>query len=361
MYIVSMSRIASQIELSPEEHTMLESWTRAGKTEQRTAFRAKIILASSKGDENKKIAIDLKTTEITVSKWRRRFFKSRLNGLIDKPRTGSPPIYNKDTELRVLHMLDKPVPQGYSTWSGPLVAEALGDVSVHQVWRILRTHDISLARRHSWCISTDPEFAPKAAAIIGLYLNPPENALVLSVDEKPSIQALERAQGWLKLPNGKALTGFNHEYKRHGTTTLLAALDVATGLVKIGHYNRRRRREFLDFMNDVATSYSDKEISVILDNLNTHKPKHDRWLQRHKNVHFFYTPTHASWLNQIEIWFSILWKQSLRGANFTSLSDVRKRIDAFTEVYNKNASPFEWQATEVYPKNLKHNYSELCK
>jgi len=144
---------------------------------------------------------------------------------------------------------------------------------------VLREHEISLARRRSWCISTDPGFAPKAADIVGLYLQPPENALVLSVDEKPHIQALERAQGWLKLPNGKALTGFNHEYKRHGTTTLFAALDVATGLVKAGHYRRRRRVEFLHFMNRVVAEHAGREIHVILDNLNTHKPKHDRWLR----------------------------------------------------------------------------------
>jgi hypothetical protein len=164
------------------------------------------------------------------------------------------------------------------------------------VWRVLREHEISLERRRSWCISTDPAFAQKAAVIVALYLQPPENAVVLSVDEKPHIQALERAQGWLKLPNGKALTGFNHEYKRHGTTTLFAALDVVTGLVKAGHYRRRRRVEFLHFMNRVVVDHLGREIHVILDNLNTHKPKHDCWLARHKNIHFHFTPTHASWL-----------------------------------------------------------------
>jgi transposase len=153
---------------------------------------------------------------------------------------------------------------------------------------------------------------------VGLYLNPPEHALVLSVDEKPHIQALERAQGWLKLPNGKALTGFQHDYKRHGTTTLFAALEVATGLVKGDHYKRRRRMEFLDFMNGIVAEHPGREIHVILDNLNTHKPKRDRWLARHKNVHFHFTPTHASWMNQVEIWFSILQSQSLTGASFTS-------------------------------------------
>ena len=166
-----------------------------------------------------------------------------------------------------------------------MVATALGEVSPDEVWRVLRRHGIHLRRRRSWCISTDPEFAPKAADIIGLYLAPPANAIVISVDEKPHIQALERAKGYLRLPNGTALRGFSHEYKRHGTSTLFAALNIATGQLTAGHYARRRRREFLDFMNDVVAGYPDQELHIVLDNLNTHKPKHDHWLARHPRVH----------------------------------------------------------------------------
>jgi transposase len=361
MYIVGMSRQAHTIELSPSELELLQHWARAGKTEQRLALRARIILAANEGDENKRIAADLSTTVTTVGKWRRRFHQFRKEGLSDNQRPGKAPIYDSKVERRILEMLDKPVPKGYSIWSGPLIAHELGDVSVHQVWRVLRKHQISLSRRHSWCISTDPEFEPKAAAVVGLYLDPPENVVVLSVDEKPAIQALERAQGWIRLPNGKALTGYNHEYKRHGTTTLFAALEIATGLVKAGHYQRRRRREFLDFMNDLVAAYPDKELYVVLDNLKTHKPKRDRWSQRHKNVHFIYTPTHASWLNQVEIWFSILWKKALRGASWTSPNQIRKKINDFVEVYNETAAPFEWKATEVMPVKPKNNYSLLRK
>ena len=256
-------------------------------------------------------------------------------------------------------VLDEAPPKGYSTWTGALIAERL-QVNKHQVWRVLKGHDIHPQRRHSWCISTDPQFATKAADIVGLYLNPPENAAVLCVDEKPGIQALERAQGWLRLPSGKALTGFNHEYKRHGTTTLFAALEVATGMVKTGHYGRRRRREFRAFMNEVVSSYPEKEIHVILDNLSSHKPRVDNWLARHKNVHFHYTPTHASWLNQVEIWFSILVRQALRGASFTSPRQVREAIDRFIWAYNEKAAPFEWRRKTVFPKSLKHNYANLC-
>jgi len=356
-----MSRTAPKIQLSFEEREVLENWTRSGKTEQRFVFRAKIILAAERGDTNQEIAQSFHTTVSTVGKWRNRFIQLRIKGLADAPRPGPPATYNRQTELRVLEMLDQPPPKGFGVWSGPLLARALGDISVHQVWRILRKYKISLARRRSYCVSTDPEFAAKAAAIVGLYLDPPENAIVLCVDEKPSIQALERAQGWLKLPNGKALTGFNHEYKRHGTTTLFAALETVTGLIKTGHYPRHRRREFLDFMNEIVADYPEQEIHVILDNYKTHKPKHDRWIIKHPNVHLHYTPTHASWLNQVEIWFGILWKKSLRGASFTTKYMVRKHIDNFTEAYNETASPFEWKAEKVYPGKLKHNYKDLCK
>jgi transposase len=297
----------------------------------------------------------------TVSRWRTRFAQHGMAGLTDKPRPGKPATYDADTARRILAQLDQPPPAGYATWNGKLVAQALGNVSKHQVWRVLRQHGINLQRRRSWCISTDPEFAAKAADVVGLYLQPPEGALVICVDEKPQIQALERAQGWLKLPNGKAVTGFAHEYKRHGTTTLFAALDTATGLVQVGHYQRKRRREFLDFMNEVVAAYPERELHVVLDNFRTHKPKCDRWLSRHRHVHFHFIPTHASWMNLVEVWFSILWRQSLRGQSCTSPQQVRRIIDRFVEVYNQQAAPFEWTKAEVHPSAPKKYYAELCK
>ena len=315
-------------------------------------MRAQIILAAAEGRSTKEIAFRLGTRTATVGKWRNRFARDGLPSLQDAPRSGQPRKYDAATERRILAKLDEPPPSGYATWSGALLAEALGDVHKRQVWRVLSKHGIQLQRRRSWCISTDPEFAAKAADIVGLYLDPPENAMVLCVDEKPHIQALERAQGWLKLPNGKALTGFSHHYKRHGTTTLFAALDVVTGLVKGGHYKRRRRIEFLDFMNKIVADYPEQEIHVILDNLNTHKPKNDMWLKKHKNVHFHFTPTSASWLNQIECWFSILSRSALNGASFTSPQQIRQAIDDFIEVYNQDAAPFEWKKRKIYHKGL---------
>jgi transposase len=352
---------ASIIELTEAEQKILKSWLSRGTTERRMVDRAQIVLLAAKGKTTTQIAEELRKRPATISKWRTRFARSRLAGLADAPRPGKSARYDTETEKRILAQLDGALPRGYASWTGKLVAEALGDVSQHHVWRVLRKHGIQLQRRHSWCVSTDPEFTQKAADVVGLYLDPPENAVVISVDEKPAIQALERAQGWLRLPDGKAMRGFSHEYKRHGTTTLFAAMEIATGLVKVGHYARRRRREFLDFMNNVVADYPETELHVVLDNLNTHKPKHDRWLAKHPNVHFHYTPTHASWMNQVECWFSILWRQALRGLNADSVRTIRKAIDAFIETYSQTAHPFEWTKHITHPGQLKTSYADLCK
>jgi transposase len=352
-------RKAAVVNLTEDERATLREWTRKGKSESRLVERARVILLADEGRTNQQIADQLNTRTARVSKWRQRFAAHRLAGLQDAARPGKPAKYDESTEQRVLKLLDEAPPRGYSQWNGNLLAERLGDVSRTQVWRVLRRRDICLQRRRSWCISTDPEFGPKAADVIGLYLHPPENALVLSVDEKPSIQALERAQGYLRLPDGKAVNGFSHCYKRHGTTTLFAALEVTTGLVKTGHYRRRRRREFLDFMNEVVDAHPGREIHVVLDNLNTHKPKDDRWLKRHPNVNFHFIPTYSSWLNQVECWFSILSRQALRGASFTSAAQLRKAIDDFVVAYNQAAAPFEWKKAVVFPTRPKVKYSDL--
>ena len=349
------------IVLSDDEHSVLESWVRSGTTEHRIVQRARMILRLAEGATNQAVAEELGTRPARVSKWRTRFAADRLAGLSDAPRPGKPLSYGSAADRRILEALDEAPPKGYATWTGTLLAEHLGDISADQVWRVLRRHGIQLQRRRSWCVSTDPEFARKAADIVGLYLDPPENALVLCVDEKPHIQALERAQGWLRLPGGEAMTGYSHEYKRHGTTTLFAALEVATGLVKTGHFQRRRRREFLQFMNGVVADHPDEEIHVILDNLSTHKPRHDGWLARHKDVHFHYTPTHASWLNQIEIWFSLLTRHALKPRSFTHTRQVRQAIDDYTEAHNEQAAPFEWTKREVHPRAFELKYAHLCK
>src|ERR1039457_1427979 len=356
-----MARPAAVIHLSEEEEKTLRRWLRAGTTEHRYGERARIVLLASEGQSPEQIAEGLRTRPARVSKWRQRFARHRLAGLDDSARSGKPRSYDGSTEKRILELLDEDPPEGYAQWNGRLLSKALGNVSDDQVWRVLRKYDICLERRRSWCISTDPEFGPKAADIVGLYLHPPENALVLCVDEKPSIQELDRAQGWLRLPNGKALNGFSHCYRRHGTTTLFAALDIATGQVIAGHYNRRRRREFLDFMNEIIAAYPGREIHVVLDNLNTHKPKDDRASKRHPNVHLHFTPTYSSFMNQVECWFSILGSQALRGASFTSPQQLREAIDRFVKAYNKEAAPFDWKKAVVHQSAPKRKYADLCK
>jgi transposase len=356
-----MIRDAVEVRLMPEERAVLEARLRAPTTEQRQVFRARIVLLAAEGRSTRSIAREIGTMPRTVSGWRARFARDGLAGLADKARPGPARKYGAGSSRRILALLDEPPPNGYARWTGPLIAAALGDVHEQQVWRVLRAQKIDLAGRKSWCESTDPEFIAKAADVVGLYMAPPENAIVISVDEKPSIQALERAQGYLKLPNGRTLTGHSHDYKRNGTSTLFAAFEVATGKVTAAHKKRRRRVEFLDFMNDILAAYpAGTAIHVVLDNLNTHKPKNDRWLKRHPDVRFHFTPTRASWLNQVEIWFSILQGKSLHGASFTSVNQLKEHIDAFIEAYNQNATPFVWTKATVHQRRVKaRRISEL--
>ena len=343
---------AREVRLEPKIRKVLEARCGAPTTPQRDVKRARIILLAADGRSTRSIAQEVGVQPRIVSNWRRRFADHGLAGLQERPRSGKKPIYGKATNKRILALLDKPPPKGDARWTGPLLAAALGDVDVQYVWRFLRAQKLDLTGRKSWCESDDPEFAAKAADVVGLYVAPPQDAMVICVDEKPSIQALERAQGYLRLPNGRALTGQSHDYKRHGTSTLFAAFDVASGKVTAAHQKRRRRIEFLDFMNCIVAAYPGKELHVILDNLNTHK-KNENWLKRHPNVRFHFTPTHASWLNQVEIWFSILQRQSLTGASFTSVTRLKEHIDAFIASYNANAAPFVWTKATVHQRRIK--------
>ena len=331
---------------------MLEARLRARTTGQREAQRARIVLLAAEGRSTRSIARIVGTMPRTVSLWRGRYAREGLAGLAERPLPGAKPKYGAETVGRVLAVLDTAPPAGFARWTGGLIAAELGDVHEQHVWRVLRAHKLDLAARKSWCESDDPDFVAKAAEVVGLYLAPPEDALVICVDEKPSIQALERAQGYLKLPNGRALTGQSHDYKRHGTTTLFAAFEVATGKVTSRHAKRRRRMEFLGFMDEVVAAHPGRELHVILDNLNTHK-KNEDWLARHPNVRFHFTPTRASWLNQVEIWFSILQAQSLRGASFTSVAQLIAHIEAYIAAYNERAHPFAWTKATVRQRRFK--------
>lgn len=329
------------------------------RTSQGMVRRLKVAQMACAGATNELIAKELGLSLPSVRKWRGRFSRSGLAGLRDLPRPGKPPTYKEDFRLRVLQCLELPPPKGQAVWDGPAVARHLG-ASDDAVWRVLRREGICLSRQRSWCVSTDPEFAAKAADIIALYLNPPLNALVISVDEKPSIQALTRPTGYVETSNGKIVRGFKSTYKRNGTLTLFAALEVATGHV-IGRTSETKKREdFRDFMDSVLAELPmDKEVHVILDNLNTHK-KNDDWLAKYQGrVCFHFTPTSASWLNQIEVWFGILSRKALRGASFTDKDKLREAIEAFIDCTNQNPRPFKWRKREVRGSQLRNTTINL--
>ena len=311
-----MSRMTPPIELSDEDYQTLLGWTRSGTTEHRMAFRARIILAAFRGQVGRDIARTLDTREATVSKWRRRFHKSGVAGLTDQPRSGKPARYTEATVRSILSCLDEAPPPGYANWTGPLIAQKLG-IGVDYVWQVLRKQGISLSRRHSWCLSTDPDFARQGRKHRGPVSGAARECVGAvrgreACDTGPSTEPRDGSN----CPTARRLPATTMSTSATEPPRCVAALDVATGLVRAGHFKRRKRRQFLTFMNGIVAAWPDREIHVILDNLRTHKPKVERWLPRHPNVHFHYTPTHASWMNQIEIWFSILWKGALRGGAF---------------------------------------------
>jgi transposase len=247
-----------------------------------------------------------------------------------------------------------------SHWDGPSVAEKL-DCSVYAVWRVLRREGIYRQRLRSWCVSTDKEFAPKAAEVVGLYLNPPLNAVVLSVDEKPSLPAIERSCGYVETDSGAVVRGLKSTYKRHGTLNLFAALEVGTGQVHAKFSEYKKREDFLSFLDGVlADQPQDREIHVILDNYSTHK-RNDGWLAKFEGrVQFHFTPTSASWLNQIEIVFSLLQRKTLSGASFKTKEQRHEAIEAFLRKHNERAKPFRWRKREVKGSQLRNTIVNLC-
>lgn len=353
-------RVAAPIVCDEESRKTLERWGASRTQESRLVERARIVLGCLSGERNDQIAARMHLRPNTVSKWRRRFAEMGLAGLRDQPRSGKPATYDVgQLRTRILKQLEAPAPRGQSNWDGATLAHALG-VSDDVVWRILSKEGISLQRIRSWCVSTDPEFAAKAADVVGLYLQPPVNAVVISVDEKPSVQAIERKTGYVQTANGKIVRGIKSTYKRHGTVNLFAALNVATGVIRSKTTQSKKRTDFESFMNEVVAEVpATQEIHVILDNYSTHK-NNDAWLAVHSNVHFHYTPTSASWLNQVEIWFGILTRKSLRGASFSSTQQLTQAITEFVDNYNQNATPFVWRKREVKGAQLRNTIVNLC-
>src|SRR5882757_7576163 len=354
-----MPRHAPELECSAEDRASLVAITKSRIEEARAVERAKIILACLEGKEIQQVARELKVSIPTVAKWRTRFALWGLRGLRDLERPGKPVTYDAAFRNRVLAVLEQPPPLGLSHWDGPAVAEKL-NCSVYAVWRVLRREGIYLQRRRSWCVSTDKEFAPKAADVVGFYLNPPLNAVVLSVDEKPTIQAIERASGYVETDSGKVVRGLKSTYKRHGTLNLFAALEVDTGQVHTKFTEYKKREDFRAFLDSVlADQLEDREIHVILDNYSPHK-RNDDWLAKFEGrVHFHFTPTSASWLNQIEIVFSLLQRKTLNGGNFKTKDQLREAIEAFFRRHNERAKPFRWRKRDVKGSQLRNTVVNL--
>ncbi|NOT69528.1 MAG: IS630 family transposase [Methylophilaceae bacterium] len=355
-----MARVAISISCLDKDRRELERLIHSRTDEIRMRERAQIVMGCLEGKRNDEIAAELAIRPGTVAVWRKRFATEGMNGLRDRQRPGKPPKHAA-TELRnrLLKQIEQPPPAGQATWDGKSLAQTLG-VSDDAVWRLLRKEGIQLQRHRSWCVSTDPEFAMKSADIIGLYLNPPYNALVISIDEKPSIQAIERPGGFVHTSSGKIVRGLKSTYKRHGTLNFFAALNVATGAIQSKTTATKKRPDFQEFLDEVVAEVSvDREVHVILDNYCTHK-KNDEWLTAHPNVNFHFTPTSASWLNQVEIWFGILSRKTLRGASFSSIEQLTQAIKDFVTAYNNNANPFVWRKREVKGSQLRNTIVNLC-
>jgi transposase len=322
------------------QQAQLRQLVKTPSTPQSLALRARIVLAAADQQSNQQIAATLNIPEITASKWRRRFARLGLEGLEDAPRAGRPAKHGPEVWERVQHRVCQQ-PEFQSRWSVRTLAREVGLPST-TVHTILRNSHLQPHRSRTFTFSPDPDFETKLLDIVGLYLNPPDNALVLCVDEKTGIQALDRTQPLLPL-RAKKPRSWTNEYVRHGTQTLLAALKTATGEVLAHVRQRRTSVDFLRFMDAVVAACPTVDLHVIVDNLNIHKNQAaQEWLSRHPRIHFHYTPTHASWVNLIECFFSILTRQGLQQSVHRSKQELKLYLEQYIGHYNQSCSPFVW-------------------
>jgi transposase len=339
-----VARAAGVVELSGSEEQELRAWLRRPSVPQQQATRARIVLRAAEGATNTQIAAETHTSLPTVGLWRRNFCERRLDGLADAPRSGRPRQIDDEEVQRVLAKTLESPPDGGTRWSVRRLAAATG-LSASTVHRIWRDHKLKPHQVRSFKFSRDPQLVEKIVDVVGLYIDPPKGALVLCIDEKTQIQALDRTQASLPIKPGKAQR-MTHDYKRNGTTSLYAALEIATGEVTGACYPKHRHQEFLAFLNTLVRAYPRRPLHVVLDNSSTHgAPGVTRWLERHKRVHFHFTPTSASWMNMIEIWFSILTNQQIRRGLYHDVPELTAAIEYFIENYNERAQPFVWTKT----------------
>jgi transposase len=333
------------IVLTTEESNRLAEWARRHKTSQALATRARIVLSCQGDRANGEIAQQLRITPQTVGKWRTRFARKRLDGLLDEPRPGAPRTIEDAVVEQVIAKTLHDKPRESTHWSSRTMAKASG-LSQTAVVRIWRAFGLQPHRAETFKLSTDPLFIEKVRDIVGLYLNPPERALVLCVDEKSQIQALDRTQPILPMMPGVPERR-THDYSRHGTTTLFAALNIATGKV-IGELHRRHRsREFLQFLRTIDEAVPKKlDVHLVMDNYGTHKtPTVKRWLARNPRFHAHFTPTSASWLNQVERWFATLIERQIRRGTHRSTVELENAIRQDLSVNNRDPKPFVWTKT----------------
>jgi transposase len=331
--------------LTAEENNRLVEWTRRHRTAQALALRARIVLASQGDRANRAIAEQLRVTPQTVGKWRTRFMSKRLDGLLDEPRPGAPRTISDVVVERVIAKTLHEKPRDATHWSSRAMARASG-LSQTTVVRIWHAFGLQPHRAETFKLSTDPLFIEKVRDIVGLYLNPPDRALVLCVDEKSQIQALDRTQPILPMMPGVPERR-THDYSRHGTTTLFAALNIATGKV-IGELHRRHRAtEFLEFLRTIEAAVpATLDVHLVLDNYGTHKtPSVKRWLARHRRFQVHFTPTSASWLNQVERWFAQLTEKQIRRGTHRSTVELEQAIRSYLNVHNRDPKPFVWTKT----------------
>jgi transposase len=339
-----MARAAAVVELSEAEERALRALLRRPSVSQQQAVRARIVLRAAEGATNTQIAAEAGVSLPTVGLWRRSFCERRLEGLLDAPRSGRPRVIADDEVQRVLAMTLETPPDGSTQWSVRRLAAATGisPTTVHRIWR---EHKLKPHQVRSFKFSKDPQLTEKIVDVVGLYMAPPKGALVLCVDEKTQIQALDRTQPTLPIKPGKAAR-MTHDDKRNGTTSLYAALEIATGELTGACYPQHRHHEFLTFLNQLIRAYPRRPLHVVLDNSSTHStPEVRAWLERHKRVHFHFTPTSASWMNMVEIWFSILTTQQVRRGVYHDVSELIAAIEAFIKGYNERAQPFLWTKT----------------
>ncbi len=330
--------------MSDSERASLRALARAGTTQQRLATRARIVLRAGDGVANERIAAELGVDKMTVLLWRRRFGAARVAGLRDAPRPGRVPTYERTARDRVIALTLEPPPDGTTHWSARRMAARTG-ISITTIQRIWAEAHLKPHRTETFKFSTDPALEAKVRDVVGLYLHPPACAIVLSLDEKTQIQALDRTQPLLPLRPGQ-VERHTHDYERHGTTSLFAALNVATGEVTHEARSRHTGADFLAFLRRLDRVYPEQELHVVLDNVSTHKtPAVRAWLERHPRITFHFTPTSASWLNQVETWFGILTRQAIRRGSFQSVKDLVAAIATFIEHWNAGSTPFLWVKT----------------